>query len=293
MNLFKFDVSEEDLGVLRLDSFIAFKVETVGRSYAKKRFGDVVEVTVPELEELSVKPKKMDLDIVYEESGFLILNKPAGVVVHPSDSGAHIEDSLVSGLLYYCKDLGGINGVLRPGIVHRLDKDTSGLLIVAKNDEFQRLFSDMFADRKIQKSYYTLLNGILLPKKGGIDSPIGRDVLNRKKMSVVDERIGKNALTYYSVIEYLDKFSFVDVEIKTGRTHQIRVHFSSIGFSVVGDDLYGSEIVNKKCNVECGLNRQFLHAYSLSFVHPKTGKKEHFIAPLPFDLQHTLDILRD
>ncbi|MBU0667926.1 RluA family pseudouridine synthase, partial [Patescibacteria group bacterium] len=238
------------------------------------------------------KPLSMNLDIVYEDDNLIVLNKPAGLVVHPGQGETHKDDSLVNALLHHCKGkLSEINGVLRPGIVHRLDKDTSGLLVIAKNDRTHRYLADLFHGRRVDKVYFALLAGRIVPQKGRIEAPIGRDVRQRKRMAVVSEKKGKMAVSEYEVIDYFDDFSLVKIHLITGRTHQIRVHFASIGFPLVGDNLYGKPKVNKVLEEEYGLKRQFLHAGSLSFVLPDMKKLRTFKIALPDDLQAVLDAL--
>lgn len=248
-----------------------------------------VTVTFPEPKSLNLKPRDMNLDVIYEDKDLLVINKPAGLVVHPGVGDTHSEDSLVNAILHHCgKDLSGIGGVKRPGIVHRLDKDTSGLIVVAKNDNAHRSLTDQFKNREVSKAYIALLVGHLEPVKGTIEAPIGRDPANRKKMAVVRESEGKTAVTKYRVMEYLKDFTLVDISILTGRTHQIRVHFTSIGFPLVGDPMYGREKMNKYFDKEYGLTRVFLHAAKLSFIHPRTQKKEEFECPLPLDLESVI-----
>ncbi len=248
-----------------------------------------VVITFPEPKSLNLKAMDMNLDVVYEDKDLLVINKPAGLVVHPGVGDTHSEDSLVNAILHHCgKDLSGIGGVKRPGIVHRLDKDTSGLIVVAKNDNAHRSLTEQFKNREVKKAYVALLIGHLEPVKGTIEAPIGRDPANRKKMAVVRESEGKMAVTKYRVMEYLKDFTLVDVTILTGRTHQIRVHFTSIGFPLVGDPMYGREKMNKYFDREYALNRVFLHAAKLSFIHPRTQKKQEFECPLPLDLESVI-----
>ena len=307
-----FIAQEADLS-LRLDKVLTQRYPEKSRQYFQKLFedgfvlvndvavkasvklraGDVVEVRFPEVKELDLEPVEMDLDIVFEDEDIVVVNKSAGLVVHPGEGGTHRDDSLINGLLYHCKgSLSGINGVLRPGIVHRLDKNTSGLMVVAKNDAAHRGLAEQFHEKKVEKVYFALLVGKLEPKEGSIDAPIGRDSIHRKKMAVVDEHQGRNALTRYQVVEYVGECSYVKVQLVTGRTHQIRVHFASIGFPLCGDELYGRPKVNRKFQ-EFGLNRQFLHAGYLSFIHPTTQKKVEFEDPLPSDLSLALKRLKN
>ncbi|MCA9374469.1 RluA family pseudouridine synthase [Candidatus Peregrinibacteria bacterium] len=307
-----FTAQESDLS-LRLDKVLTQRYPEKSRQYFQKLFedgavfvngapvkasaklkaGDMVEVRFPEMKELDLEPVDMNLDIVFEDEDIIVVNKPPGLVVHPGEGGTHQNDSLVNGLLYHCKgSLSGINGVLRPGIVHRLDKNTSGLMVVAKNDTAHRGLAEQFHDKKVEKVYFALLAGMLEPKEGSIDAPIGRDPIHRKKMAVVDEHQGRTALTHYQVVEYVGDFTYVKVQLVTGRTHQIRVHFASIGFPLCGDELYGKTKVNRKF-AEFGLKRQFLHAGYLSFTHPRTQKKVEFEAPLPSDLSLALERLKN
>lgn len=306
-----FTAKEEDLSV-RLDKVLKVHYPDRSRGYLQKLFadgfvsvngnkvkpsfqlklGDRVKVSFPPPVDMDVPAVKMDLDIVYEDENVVVVNKPAGLVVHPGQGGTHMDDTLVNGLLAHCKDqLSGINGVMRPGIVHRLDKDTSGLIIVAKNDEAHRFLAEQFHDRKVDKVYTALLIGHLKPMKGSIDAPIGRDPMHRKRMAVVDEKSGREAYTRYEVVEYVKEYSLVKAGLITGRMHQIRVHFASIGFPLAGDQLYGKPKVNSTLKEQQGLERQFLHAGFMSLVLPGTTKKRTFECPLPDDLQSVLDEL--
>lgn len=262
------------------------------KASAKLKLSDKVEVHFPAPKELKLKAVKIPIEIVYEDEDLLVVNKPSGMAVHPGAGESHLEDSLVSALLYYCRGkLSGISGVMRPGIVHRLDKDTSGLLVVAKNDKAHQALSAQFRDREVEKTYYALVAGRLVPERGTIDAPIGRDPRDRKKMAVVSDAKGRQAVTKYRVLKYLGDFTYVEISLITGRTHQIRVHFASIGHPLAGDPLYGRSRINKFFEEEYGLKRVFLHAGRLSLVLPsaKTAqKKEEFRAPLPADLQKVL-----
>lgn len=264
----------------------------VVKSSVKLKLEDVVQVRFPEVRELDLEAVNMDLDIVFEDDDIVVVNKPAGLVVHPGEGQAYVDDTLVNGLLYHCKgQLSEINGVLRPGIVHRLDKDTSGLMVVAKSDVAHRSLSQQFEKRQVEKVYKALLIGHLKPESGTIEAPIGRDPVYRKKMAVVDERRGKMAVSHYRVSEYFERYTLVKVQLVTGRTHQIRVHFASIGFPLCGDELYGKPKENRVLRDEYGLERQFLHAGYLSFTHPITKKKVEFESHLPSDLQVVIDRL--
>ena len=316
----------------RVDGFVASEVEGVSRQYAQKlidmgavlvdgktvkhgyklKEGDRITVELPPLKALEIKPVKMNLDILYEDKDVVVINKPAGLVVHPGVDGTHAEDSLVSGLMAHCGDsLSGINGVLRPGIVHRLDKDTSGVLICAKNDKAHRFLAEQFEGREVEKVYLALIAGIPEANRGMIEAPIGRSRGDRKKMDVTSERNGKMAVTKYVVLESfglgnsseeasgIGSCSLVQVRILTGRTHQIRVHFSSIGHPVVGDTVYGDLKLNTFFEQEYGLGRIFLHAFSLGIKLPsskasKSGDKEKsvFETDLPDALKTVLDKLK-
>jgi 23S rRNA pseudouridine1911/1915/1917 synthase len=261
----------------------AFKVEP----------GQEIAVMVPSLKEVGINPEKIKLDIVYEDKNCLIINKPAGMVVHPTDHGAHVTGTLVNAVMHHCgKELSGIGGVKRPGIVHRLDKDTSGLIIVAKNDLAHQTLSKQFETRTIDKKYVALVVGHLKPEVGSIEAPlhIAPGSLQVKISSHPD---AKYALTHYEVKKYIEtkdglKFTLAEVKIVTGRTHQIRVHFASIHHPVVGDITYGNEKINIEVENKTGLSRQFLHAENLSLILPGQKKKAAFKADLPKDLKQCL-----
>ncbi|ACL69689.1 RluA family pseudouridine synthase [Halothermothrix orenii] len=257
--------------------------ESVKRSFKVNR-GDHIRLIIPPPEDSGIKPVEMDLDIIYEDKDILVLNKNAGLVVHPAP-GNH-ENTLVNALIAYCDNLSTISGVNRPGIVHRLDKDTSGVMVIAKNDISHRKLVEQFKQRKTKKYYRTLLKGELPYKEGKIDAPIGRDPHDRKKMAVTRKN-SKKAVTYFKVLEFFRDHSYVEVELKTGRTHQIRVHFSYMGFPVVGDSIYG-----KKRN-RLQATRQLLHAYRLGFYHPRNDKWVEYKASLPDDFKKALDILEN
>lgn len=249
----------------------------------KIRSGDKIAVNIPEPVNMEIKPEEMDLDIVYEDDDVLVVNKAAGLVVHPAHG--HYNDTLVNGLLAHCHDLSGINGVLRPGIVHRIDKDTSGLLMIAKNDEAHRSLAAQLKEHSVKRAYYALVHGIINEPEGLVDAPIGRHPIDRKKMAV--NLNGKEARTHYYVKERFQKFTFIECRLETGRTHQIRVHLSYIGHPLVADELYSHS------KEKLGFPGQALHAYELGFIHPHSKKEMCFHAPLPVYFQEALDKLRN
>lgn len=251
--------------------------------------GDGIDIHIPALKPLSVEPLPIPLEIVYEDSHLLVLEKPAGLVVHP---GAGDEDyTLVHGLLYHCRNLSGIGGYLRPGIVHRLDKNTSGLMIVAKNDEAHRQLVEKFKAGEIDKTYLALVYGRLKDMSGRLDLAIGRHPVDRKKMSTRSGR-GRSAITEWRVVEELRGASLLSLKIYTGRTHQIRVHMSSLGHPVLGDSLYRGPVKFRLGNTVITIRRQMLHAACLQFAHPITGEKMKWESRLPEDMTSVLEGLR-
>lgn len=246
--------------------------------------GDVVEVDVPEPEPYEeVRPEPIPLTILYEDEDILVVDKPAGMVVHPAPG--HSSGTLVNAILHHCPDLEGVGGARRPGIVHRLDKDTSGLILVAKNDRAHRELQRQFQAREVDKAYLALVEGHLQPKVGRIEAPIGREPRQRKRMAVVQG--GREAVTEYTVLAHYDAYTLVDVHPRTGRTHQIRVHFAFIGYPLAGDTVYG----RRKQRLKPWLKRLFLHAHRIRFRLPRTGEWVDFTSPLPPDLQAVLDHL--
>lgn len=233
--------------------------------------GDLVEITYPEPEEVDVAAEDIPLDVLYEDEDLLVVNKPQGMVVHPAPG--HADGTLVNALLYHIKDLSGIGGELRPGIVHRIDRMTSGLLVVAKNDASHRALSDQFRERKAHRSYIALVDGNIRQDEGTISSPIARHPVDRKKMAIVPG--GREATTHWRVLERYGQYTLLQIELETGRTHQIRVHMASIQHPVTGDDVYG---IDKK---PFGLAGQALHGYRLAFLHPRDGRSMRFYAPVP------------
>ncbi|MED0983532.1 RluA family pseudouridine synthase [Bacillus paramycoides] len=247
----------------------------------KVKENDEITVTIPEPEELDIQPEDMNLEIYYEDADVLVVNKPRGMVVHPAPG--HTSGTLVNGLMHHCTDLSGINGVMRPGIVHRIDKDTSGLLMVAKNDMAHESLVNQLVAKTVTRRYKAIVHGVIPHDKGTIDAPIGRDKKERQSMTV-DEN-GKNAVTHFQVLERFKDFTLVECRLETGRTHQIRVHMKYIGYPLAGDPKYGP----KKT---LDMNGQALHAGILGFEHPRTGEYIEFEAPIPKVFEETLNILR-
>ena len=239
----------------------------------KCKEGDMITLQVPEPTELEILPEEMNLDIVYEDQDVILINKPKGMVVHPA--AGHYSGTLVNGLMAHCKDdLSGINGVLRPGIVHRIDKDTTGILIVCKNDMAHQSIAKQLYDHSITRKYHAIVYGNIKEEEGTVNAPIGRSLKDRKKMGIVMD--GKHAVTHYMVLKRLKKgFTYIECQLETGRTHQIRVHMASIKHPLLGDDVYGP----KKSKYT--LEGQCLHAKVLGFVHPSTGEYMEFEVPLP------------
>jgi 23S rRNA pseudouridine1911/1915/1917 synthase len=262
----------------------------VKTSYRLKQ-GDSIELVLPPSIPYQLNPEPIDLSIVYEDSSIIVLDKPPGLVIHPAPG--HHDGTLVHGLLHHCNDLSGIGGVMRPGIVHRLDRDTSGLLVVAKNDKAHNFLSSQFKNGMIKKKYLALVHEIPVSPEGRIDLPIARNPIKRKEMSVSSK--GKNAITEWQIEKTLaDRFSLLSVIIKTGRTHQIRVHMSYIGHPVVGDPVYGYKISWWKKNrfpideIQDCIRRQMLHSAYLAFIHPDSLKFMEFHAPIPADMESSI-----
>lgn len=298
----KIQVAEEN-SKKRVDVFLAELIDDFSRSYIQKgieegwvkvngktvkpnyklKCGDVVEAQIPAPKALSLEPENIPLDIIYEDQDIIVINKPRGMVVYPAPG--NYSGTLVNALLYHAKDLSGINGVLRPGIVHRLDKDTSGAIVVAKNDQAHRALADQFKGKKVKKTYLAIVWGNLPEDRATIEAPIGRHPVKRVEMAV-DAKHGKEAITHFKVLERFGDFTFVEVNIETGRTHQIRVHMSYIGHPVVGDPLY-----SRKKN-PFDIKGQALHAFRLGLYHPRSGEFMTFEAPVPEDFNEILNILR-
>ena len=293
------EIKVENSENVRLDAYIASKQSDLSRSNIQKLIdsgdilvnnsikkmsykvqeGDVIHINVPEAREANIKPENIPIDIIYQDNDIIVVNKPKGLVVHPADGNP--DGTLVNAIMAICKDgLSGIGGELRPGIVHRLDKDTSGLLIVAKNDKAHRLMSEQIKNREVRKIYIALVKGVVSENEATIDMPIGRSTKDRKKMAV--RKDGKEAVTHFKVLKRYPSYTLLEVKIDTGRTHQIRVHMAEIGHPVVGDMVYSSG------KNEFGVEGQMLHAKSLDFKHPITGKQMHLEAPLPQYFQEVL-----
>ncbi len=292
----------------RLDQFLAERVPGLSRSQAQKllesemvqanretckdknyrlQAGDLIEVTLPPAEDSSLEPEEINLDVVYEDEDLLVVNKPRGMVVHPGPG--HRRGTLVNALLYHCPNLSGIGGIKRPGIVHRLDKDTSGLLLVAKNDFTHRALSDQLKTRQIKREYIALVSGRVKPALGRIEAPIARHPHHRKKMAVVEG--GRPAVTRYRVLKYYGRYSLLQLNLETGRTHQIRVHLSYLGYPVAGDTTYAGRSWS---DLPPGLfEPHALHARRLKFIHPRTSETMEFTAPLPHHFKEGLITLSE
>lgn len=299
----KFVVENEQVGK-RLDLFVISVIKDLSRMNAKRLIedgnvqvnsknskvsykvqnGDIIEIHIPEAKQLDLKAQEIPIEVVYEDSDIIVVNKPKGLVVHPANG--NWDGTLVNAIMAICKDsLSGIGGEVRPGIVHRLDKDTSGLLIIAKNDKAHINMSNEIKNREVKKVYIALVRGIVAENEATINMPIGRSNKDRKKMAVVKN--GKEAITHFKVIKRFDKYTLLEVKIDTGRTHQIRVHLSEIGHPVVGDEIYSNG------KNEFGVHGQLLHAKSLDFKHPITGKDMHLEAELPEEFKNILKKLEE
>ncbi len=256
--------------------------DEVVRANYKLKDGDEIDIEVPEVEEYTVKPYPMDLDIRYEDEDVIVINKPKGLIVHPTASTK--EHTLVEGVLAHCKDLSGINGVMRPGVVHRIDKDTTGLIIMAKNDKAHQFLADQLSDKTMSRKYYALVNGVIGNDYGTIDAPIGRNPNDRQSMAVTDKN-GKDAITQFYVVERFKNHTLVECRLKTGRTHQIRVHMQYIGYPIVNDPKYAPRKLRG--------DGQMLHAFELTFIHPTTKQRMTVNAELPADFEAMLEQLRN
>lgn len=246
--------------------------------------GETVELEVPEAVEPEIEAEPIPLDILYEDKDIILINKPKGMVVHPA--AGHYSQTLVNGLMYHCRgELSGINGVMRPGIVHRIDMDTTGVLIVCKNDFAHNSIAEQLKVHSITRKYYAIVHGVIGEDEGAVDAPIGRHPVDRKKMSI-NYKNGKHAVTHYRVLERFKQFTYVECQLETGRTHQIRVHMASLNHPLLGDSVYGPS----KCPFK--LQGQTLHAGVLGIIHPRTGEYMEFSAPLPEYFENLLEKLR-
>lgn len=293
----------EELAGDRIDKFLSEQFEDLSRSFIQKLLksgevfvgskavkasykvseGDVITFEVPEAIEPEIVPEDIPLDIIYEDHDVILINKPKGMVVHPA--AGHYTGTLVNALMFHCKDdLSGINGVLRPGIVHRIDMDTTGVLIACKNDLAHNSIAEQLKEHSITRRYQAIVHGVLQQEEGVIDAPIGRHPQDRKKMCI-NQQNGKHAVTHYKVLKRFDRFTHIECRLETGRTHQIRVHMASIGHPLLGDAVYGPAKSPYK------LQGQTLHAGILGFVHPRTGQYMEYSAPLPAYFERLLTIL--
>ncbi len=303
MERFSFIAEESDKN-LRLDVFLNDELENLSRSTIQKlisdgnitvndkninknyklRPKDIIDVKIPEAKPLDVPPVNIPLDILYEDDSLIVVNKPQNMVVHPA--AGHYDDTLVNALLYHCGDnLSGINGILRPGIVHRIDRDTSGVLVIAKTDIAHRKLAMQLAEHSMTRVYNAIVYNNFKEDFGVVDKPIGRHPVDRKKMAVTDKN-SKHAVTHYKVLERLGKFNLLELKLETGRTHQIRVHMAYIGHPLLGDDVYGPK------KQPFNLQGQVLHARVLGFIHPVTNEYMEFESPLPEYFQKLIEKLR-
>ncbi len=299
----EFVVAPEEAGV-RIDRYLSDQCQDISRSYLQKLLkeqsvlveekpvksnykvnaGDRISLTLPEIREPEIMPEEIPLDIVYEDKDIILINKPKGMVVHPA--AGHYSGTLVNGLMSHCRsELSGINGVMRPGIVHRIDMDTTGVLIVCKNDMAHNSISEQLKEHSITRRYAAIVHGVIKDDEGTINAPIGRHPIDRKKMSI-NEKNGREAVTHYRVLERFRQFTYIECQLETGRTHQIRVHMASIGHPLLGDSVYGPA----KCPFR--LTGQTLHAGVLGIIHPRTGEYMEFTAPLPDYFEELLRKLR-
>lgn len=303
---FEYLVTDEYEG-LRIDKLISELIDSLSRSYVKKLIddkkvfcngknvkasytvseNDLVKMDIPPVEVPEILPQDIPLDILYEDDDVIVVNKPKDMVVHPA--AGHYTDTLVNAIMFHCKDnLSGINGVMRPGIVHRIDKDTTGSVIICKNDAAHQSIADQLKVHSINRVYHAIVYGIIKEDEGFVDAPIGRSTADRKKMAVVNSG-GKEAYTGYRVLKRFeeDGFTYIECKLKTGRTHQIRVHMAHIGHPLLGDEVYAG---NRKSKFK--LQGQCLHAKTLGFIHPKSGEYIETDAPLPEYFSHLLEVLK-
>ncbi|MBL4931040.1 RluA family pseudouridine synthase [Clostridium paridis] len=301
MELIRLSVNEEFVD-MRIDKYLSEVLTDKSRSFIqelidsknvlvneknikssyKLKINDVVSVELPEATNLQVEAENIPLDIIYEDKDVIVVNKPQGMVVHPAPG--NYTGTLVNALLFHCKDLSGINGVIRPGIVHRIDKDTSGVLVIAKNDQSHSFLSKQLKDHSMKREYIALVEGRVKDLKGTVNAPIGRHPKERIKMAIVED--GREAITHYEVIEVYDKCTLIKCNLETGRTHQIRVHMAKIGHPLVGDPVYGFK------KQKTSTNGQMLHARVLGFIHPSTKEYMEFSSELPEYFQEAIKKLR-
>jgi len=299
---YEFIVEREQEGV-RIDQYLSQRISDISRSRIQKlieqgnitvgdkqikpnykvKQGDIVRVELPEPVVLDVKPENIDIEILYEDEDIAVVNKPQGMVVHPA--AGNYSGTLVNALMARCSSLSTINGVIRPGIVHRIDKDTSGVLVIAKNDAAHHSLAEQIKVHSVKRVYYAIVEGVIKQDSGTIDAPLGRHPVERKKMAVVD-RNGRRAVTHYRVLERFKQNTLIEARLETGRTHQIRVHMAYIGHPLVGDPVYGYK--KQRFN----LKGQALHAKTLGIIHPSTGEYMEFTSPLPEYFQSLIEKLR-
>ncbi len=307
---YRFHVTDVDENE-RIDKYIAGQIDSLSRSFIQKmlkegrilvngsqikanyrlRGEDEISFFLPEAVEPDIRPEKIPLDILYEDADVLVVNKPKGMVVHPA--AGHYSGTLVNALMEYCRDsLSGINGVMRPGIVHRIDRDTTGSLIVCKNDAAYQSIAAQLKEHSIVRRYRAIVHGIIKEDAGTIALPIGRDPVNRKKMAV-NVPGGKDAVTHFQVLERfpIQQYSYIECRLETGRTHQIRVHMESSGHPLLGDEVYKAHVPGNK-RIPSGLQGQTLHAMVLGFRHPRSGAYIETVAPLPEYFTHLLETFR-
>lgn len=306
---FRFDITEE-LEDERIDKCLSALIDSLSRSYIQKiirekavtangrpvkgsyrvKADDRIVFKLPRAMEPDIRPEDIPLDILYEDRDVIVVNKPKGMVVHPA--AGHYSGTLVNALMYHCKtDLSGIGGILRPGIVHRIDMDTTGSLIVCKNDLAHNCIAKQLKEHSVTRRYHAICHGVLKEEEGTVDRPIGRHPADRKKMAV-NEKDGKHAVTHYRVLARYDRYTYIECELETGRTHQIRVHMASIGHPLLGDELYaGGWKKGSPGKLSLRLQGQTLHAKTLGFLHPSTGEYVEVDAPLPEYFEHLLKIL--
>lgn len=275
------DVSRSQVQLWIADGHVSVNDGPIKSNY-KVSQGDRIVLKVPEPSAVEIIPEDIPLEIAFEDGDVIVVNKPRGMVVHPAPG--HSSGTLVNALMFHCKDLSGINGELRPGIVHRIDKDTTGLIMAAKNDKAHASLAAQLKEHSVNRRYLALVHGNISHDQGTIDAPIGRDAQDRKLYTVTD-RNSKHAVTHFTVVERFGDYSLLELKLETGRTHQIRVHMKYIGHPLVGDPVYGKSKGIK-------LNGQALHAAVLGFVHPSTGDYKEFSAPMPSDMNELLTILR-